>query len=252
MYLLLVQWTQFKFSYISKTLTRDGLKVNFFPFFFLYINRFLTIECLLKKCVTEELPCDSFLRTIILNRGNLSKLSREKSFYFCVNELICVRFQKFSIRENVDQNFIFFTFACQCKLFELLSYGEYNHHFFYVICFLKTTHLSVHRLNSLIFFSCWINSTHIIFLLLKKYWSQQQSFKNTEKVYIYIKFSLRNPCCETDYERAQNWSFSSKILLGIISMKLFVLWQVLKPPLRKVIFKRILRRRFCSSISRNA
>ena len=128
----------------------------------------MTIECLLKKCVTEELPCDSFLRTIILNRGTSSKLSREKSFYFCVNELICVRFQKFSIRENVDHNFIFFTFACQCKLFELLSYGEYNHHFIYVICFLKTTHLSVHRLNSLIFFSCWINSTHIIFLLLKK------------------------------------------------------------------------------------
>ena len=36
MYLLLVQWTQFKFSYISKNLTRDGLKVIFFSFFSLY------------------------------------------------------------------------------------------------------------------------------------------------------------------------------------------------------------------------
>ena len=107
MYWLLVQWTQFKFSYISKNVTRVGLKVHFFPFF-LYINRFLTIECLLKKCVTEELPCGSFLRTIIVYRGNSSKLSREKPLYFCVNELICIPFQKFSIRANVDQNFFFF------------------------------------------------------------------------------------------------------------------------------------------------
>ena len=107
MYLLLVQWTQFKFSYISKTLTRDVLKVIFFPFF-LYINRFLTIECLLKKCIIEELSCGSFLQTIIVNRGNSSKLSQEKPFYFCVNELICIRFQKFSIRAKVDQNFFFF------------------------------------------------------------------------------------------------------------------------------------------------
>ena len=35
---------------------------------------------------------------------------------------------------------------------ELPSYGEYNDLFISVTCFLKTTRLSVHRLNSLIFF----------------------------------------------------------------------------------------------------
>ena len=47
----------------------------------------------------------------------------------------------------------FFNFASQCKLFKLLSYGAHNHRFISVICFLKTTHLSVHRFNSLIVFS---------------------------------------------------------------------------------------------------
>ena len=39
-------------------------------------------------------------------------------------------------------------------------------------------------------------------------------------------------------------SFCAKVLLRIISTKLFVLWQVLKPPIRKAIFKRILRQNF--------
>ena len=81
--------------------------------------------------------------------------AEKKPFLFYFYEQICIHFRKFSKRTNVDQNFFFcFTFASQCKLFELLSYGEYNQLFTSVICFLKTTHLSVHRLNSLIFFSC--------------------------------------------------------------------------------------------------
>ena len=58
----------------SKTLTKDGLKVLFFKFgFTLHINS-LNIECLLKKCITEELPCGSFLQTIIVNRGNFMQI----------------------------------------------------------------------------------------------------------------------------------------------------------------------------------
>ena len=114
-----------------------------------------------------DLKCIFFL-FVSWTEGNSCKFKpRKKPFLFYVYEQICVHFRKFSKRTNVDQNFFFFTFASQCKLCELLSYGEYNQLFISVICFLKTTHLSVHRLNSLIFFSCWINSTHIIFLLLK-------------------------------------------------------------------------------------
>ena len=97
------------------------------------------------------------------------------------------------------------------------------------------------------FFSCRIKSTQIIFLLLKNIDHSNRVFK-TLKIYIKINFSLRNPCWDIDYERAQNWkitrSFCAKVFLRIISIKLFVLWQVLKPPIRKAIFKRILRQRF--------
>ena len=65
--------------------------------------------------------------------------------------------------------------------------------------------------------------------------------------YIWIDFSLRS-FARIDYERKQNWkiarSFCAKVLLRIISTKLFVLWQVLKPPTRKAISKKILRQRF--------
>ena len=85
------------------------------------------------------------------------------------------------------------------------------------------------------------------FSAVEKILTIQQSFK-TLKIYIWINFSLRNPCYEIYYERAQNWkiarSFCAKVLLRIISIKLFVLWQVLKPPIRKAIFKKILRQRF--------
>ena len=136
----------------------------------------MIIECLFKKCIIEELPYGSFLQTIIVNRGISSKLSQEKPFYFCVNELICINFQKFSVRANVDQNFIFFTFASQWKLFEFLSYGEYNHLFISLIFFLKTSNLSVHRVELLVVFlmSNKVYPNH--FSAIEKYWSQQQSF----------------------------------------------------------------------------
>ena len=45
-----------------------------------------------------------------------------------------------------------------------------------------------------------------------------------------------------------NWkiarSFCAKVLLRIISIELFVFWQILKPPIRKAIFEKILRQRF--------
>ena len=57
----------------------------------------------------------------------------------------------------------FFTFASQCQLFEFPSYGEYNDLFISAPCFLKTTRLSVHRFNSLIFFlvSCKVHPHHV-------------------------------------------------------------------------------------------
>ena len=157
-----------------------GRSWSAFFFFFLYINRCLTIEYLLKKCMTEELPCGSFFS----NEEIHANLSREKPFLFCVNEEIYIRFRKFSERTNVEWNFIFFTLASQCKLCGLLNYGKYSHLFISVVCFLKTTHLSVHRFNSLIFFSCRIKSTHIIFLLLKNTDHSNRVLKTLKNIYL--------------------------------------------------------------------
>ena len=47
-------------------------------------------------------------------------------------------------RNHTDNgNRCVFAFASQRRLLELLSYGEYNHLYFSVTCFLKTTLLSV-------------------------------------------------------------------------------------------------------------
>ena len=43
------------------------------------INMCLTIECLLKECKAEEIPCVFFLRTVIVNRGNSCELKLKKN-----------------------------------------------------------------------------------------------------------------------------------------------------------------------------
>ena len=72
--------------------------------------------------------------------------------------------------------FEIFTFASKRGLLELLSYGECNHPFISVTCFLKTTHLSVH-LNLAI---CYLAN-------LKAYTSKISSWKiffNSKKMAI--------------------------------------------------------------------
>ena len=53
------------------------------------INMCLTIECLLKECKAEEIPCAFFLRTVIVNRGNSCELKLKKKILLsCVNEQV--------------------------------------------------------------------------------------------------------------------------------------------------------------------
>ena len=108
------------------------------------INSCLTIEGLLKKCITEEVPCGFFLRTVIVNRGNSCELKPRKKKRSCLASM--ARF--ISVLERFETykpyHLKIFTFASKRVLLELLSYGECNHPFISVTCFLKTTHLSVH------------------------------------------------------------------------------------------------------------
>ena len=59
------------------------------------MNSCLTIEGLLKKCISEEVPCGFFLRTVITNRGNSCELKPKKTFLSCVNGQIYFSFRSF-------------------------------------------------------------------------------------------------------------------------------------------------------------
>ena len=94
---------------------------------------------------------------------------------------------------GTHKSFLIFTFASQRRLLELLSYGEYNQLSISVICFLKTTLLSV--FIHLFFFSCRIKSTHIIFLPFKNINHINRALKHWI-IYIWINFSLVYSCKE--------------------------------------------------------
>ena len=73
---------------------------------------------------------------------------------------------------------------------ELLSHGEYDHLFIPVICFMETTHLSVHRFNLLVVF---LMSNKVLpnhFSAVGKNIDQSNRVFKTLKIYIWINFSL--------------------------------------------------------------
>ena len=88
-----------------------------------------------------------------------------------------------------------------------------------------------------------------IFLLLKNIDHSNRVLQIPNNIYL-KKFQPRCPCREINFERTQNWkitgSFCAKILSRIFTIILFILWQVLKPPLQKIIRTRILRQRIFS------
>ena len=90
-------------------------------------------------------------------------------------------------------------------MLEFLSYGEYNHLYISVPCFLKTTHFSV------------IVFSHSFFFLISKEKSAYfifQKLKNIEYSNVVLKtlsniklnnFSLGDPCCEINFEKKKVW-----------------------------------------------
>ena len=91
------------------------------------------------------------------------------------------QFSKVSKRTNPEWRFKIFTFAGQRRLLELHSYGECNHLFISVTCFLKTTQLFVIVLSHSYFFLISKKNVHLHhFSEVEKYWLPQHRFKNTE------------------------------------------------------------------------
>ena len=154
---------------------------------------------------------------------------RKKKFLSCVKGQIYFNFRSFE-RYKPRITFKIFTFVSQHRLLELLSYGEYNHLYISVTCFLKKTHLSVIVFSHsfLVILISKKTSAYIIF----------QKLKNIDYSYIVLKtlnninlnnFSLVDPCCEINFGK-KKFENCTKLLcksfLRIISIKLFVIWQV--------------------------
>ena len=177
----------------------------------------MTIEGLLIKCTTEEVPCGFFLRTVIVNRGNSYELKPKE------NVLVLRQWAdlyQFSTKPRMTYKF--FTFAIQRRLLELLSYGEYNHLFISVTCFLKKTHLSVIVVSNSFFFSHFQKKCpHIDYSNIVLKTMNDINLNN---------FSLGDPCCEINFGKTKSLkiarNFCAKVFLRIISIKLFVIWQV--------------------------
>ena len=141
-------------------------------------------------------------------------------------------FQYSKFRNVQTQNNIlnFFTFVSQRRLLELLSYGEYNHLYFSVTCFLKTTNLSVIVFSHSFFVSYFEKNVRLHhFSEVEIYWLQLHRFKTLNNINV-NNFSLGDPCCEINFGKTKSLkiarSFCAKVFLRIISIKLFVMWQV--------------------------
>ena len=124
-------------------------------------------------------------------------------------------FSKVSKRTNPEWHFKIFTFASQRRLLELLSYGEYNHVYFSVTCFLKTNHLSVIVFSHsfvVSYFEKKIRLHH--FSEVEKYWLQLHRFKTLNNINV-NNFSLGDPCCEINFGKTKSLkiarSFCAKV-----------------------------------------
>ena len=120
------------------------------------------------------------------------------------------KFRNVQTQNNILKFLLFF------RLLELLSYGEYNHLYISVTCFLKTTHLSVIVFSHsfLVILISKKTSAYIIF----------QKLKNIDYSYIVLKtlnninlnnFSLGDPCCEINFGKTKSLkiarSFCAKV-----------------------------------------
>ena len=207
----------------------------FFVFFLflykhvLYINKCLTIECLLGKCITyyRRSPLWLFPSNGDRKERKIMQIEAEKNYCLAsMSRFIWVSefFKFFLLQANVGG----------VNSLSFLSYGEHNLLFISAICLLKTPHLSAF-IN---FFFLMSNKVHPHnFSPVQKYWSQQQFLNTLNNIYL-NKFQSRVFLQWDYFGSKQNLkiarSLCTKVLSRIVSIKLFVLWQFLKPPIKKV------------------
>ena len=133
------------------------------------INSCLTIEGLLKKCISEEVPRGFFLRTVIVNRRNSCELKPKKNLLVLRQWADLFQFSKFRNVQTQNNILNFFTFVSQRRLLKLLSYGDVIISIFPLLVFLKQLlYLSLFFVINFLFLISKKTSTYIIFQRLKE------------------------------------------------------------------------------------
>ena len=133
------------------------------------INSCLTIEGLLKKCISEEVPRGFFLRTVIVNRRNSCELKPKKNLLVLRQWADLFQFSKFRNVQTQNNILNFFTFVSQHRLLKLLSYGGVIISIFPLLVFLKQLlYLSLFFVIHFLFLISKKTSTYIIFQRLKE------------------------------------------------------------------------------------
>ena len=133
------------------------------------INSCLTIEGLLKKCISEEVPRGFFLRTVIVNRRNSCELKPKKNLLVLRQWADLFQFSKFRNVQTQNNILNFFTFVSQRRLLKLLSYGDVIISIFPLLVFLKQLlYLSLFFVIHFLFLISKKTSIYIIFQRLKE------------------------------------------------------------------------------------
>ena len=133
------------------------------------INSCLTIEGLLKKCISEEVLRGFFLRTVIVNRRNSCELKPKKNLLVLRQWADLFQFSKFRNVQTQNNILNFFTFVSQRRLLKLLSYGDVIISIFPLLVFLKQLlYLSLFFVIHFLFLISKKTSIYIIFQRLKE------------------------------------------------------------------------------------
>ena len=148
----------------------------------------------------------------------------------CVNGQIYISFRKFRNVQTQNDILKCFLLLANVGCQNCLAMVNIIVSLFLLLVFLKQlNYLSSFLVIHFFFLISKKTSTYIIFLNLKNIHYSNIVLKTLNNINL-NNFSLGDPCCEINFGKTKilkiGRNFSAKVFLRIISIKLFVIWQV--------------------------
>ena len=128
----------------------------------------MTIEGLFKKCISEEVPCGFFLRTVIVNRGNSCELKAKKKVLVLHQWADLFQFSKLRNVQTQNKILKFLLLLANIGCWNCLAMVNIIVSIFSLLVFFKQLiYLSLFLVINFFFLISKKASTYIIFLKLK-------------------------------------------------------------------------------------